>query len=104
MNKTCNNCASTNKENKTPSSVPYQVFLDFKETSTATIKRLWILIVVLVLMVVGTNAAWLIYESQFETFYYEQDGNGINNVNIGEQGDLINGAESEIQEEEENIE
>lgn len=29
-------------------------------------KRLWILIVILVCFLVGTNAGWLIYESQFE--------------------------------------
>ena len=31
-----------------------------------TIKRLWILVVILTVLLVGTNCAWLWYESQFE--------------------------------------
>ena len=92
MSKTCNNCGET----KVPTIVPYQVLKDFKETSTATIKRLWILIVILVLMLVGTNVAWLIYESQFETleysYDYQQDGQGTNI--IGDGNDVLNGAET----------
>lgn len=32
-----------------------------------TIKRLWILIILLTVLLVGSNCAWLYYESQFET-------------------------------------
>lgn len=31
-----------------------------------TIKRLWILVIILTVLLVGTNCAWLWYESQFE--------------------------------------
>ena len=31
-----------------------------------TIKRLWILVIILTLLLVGTNCAWLWYESQFQ--------------------------------------
>lgn len=31
-----------------------------------TIKRLWIVILVLIIALIGTNGAWLYYESQFE--------------------------------------
>ena len=31
------------------------------------IKRLWITVIVLIVMLVGTNGAWLLYNSQFET-------------------------------------
>lgn len=31
-----------------------------------TIKRLWILLIVLTVLLVGTNCAWLWYESQFQ--------------------------------------
>ena len=91
MSKTCNNCG----EAKTPATVPYQVLKDFKESTTATIKKLWILIVVLVLMLVGTNVAWLAYESQFETVEcsYSQDGEGTNI--IGNENEVNNGAEVE---------
>jgi hypothetical protein len=93
MSKTCNNCG----EAKTPSTVPYQVLKDFKDTSTATIKRLWILIVILVLMLVGTNVAWLIYESQYEvveySYDYQQDGQGTNIIGNG--NDVNNGTETQ---------
>lgn len=38
-----------------------------------TIKRLWILLMVLVVLLVGSNVAWIIYESQFveEEWSYE---------------------------------
>ena len=32
-----------------------------------TIKRLWITIILLTVLLVGTNCAWLWYESQFDT-------------------------------------
>lgn len=32
-----------------------------------TVKRLWLLIILLTVLLVGTNCAWLWYESQFET-------------------------------------
>lgn len=31
-----------------------------------TIKRLWIVIILLIVLLVGTNVAWLVYESSFE--------------------------------------
>lgn len=31
-----------------------------------TIKRLWIVAIILIVVVIGTNAAWLYYESQWE--------------------------------------
>lgn len=31
-----------------------------------TIRRLWILCILLILLLVGTNLAWIYYESQFE--------------------------------------
>lgn len=47
-----------------------------------TNKRMFIIIIVLILMLVGTNVGWFIYESQFEvvsdtTSMYSQD-NGTN--------------------------
>jgi hypothetical protein len=53
-------------------------------------KRLIAIIVLVIVLLVGSNIGWLVYESQFETISYEQDGEGINNVNVGEQGDLNN--------------
>ena len=38
-----------------------------------TIKRLWIVILVLVVLLVGTNIAWIVYESQFITEEVSQE-------------------------------
>lgn len=58
-----------------------------------TIKRLWICVLVLIIALIGTNGAWLYYESQFETITTEvTQGNadGYNNY-IGNDGDIVNG-------------
>lgn len=63
-----------------------------------TITRLWIIIILLIVLLFGTNAAWIYYESQFETIEMSQeveqdaDGNGTNSF-IG--GDYYGTAESE---------
>lgn len=61
-----------------------------------TIKRLWILVIILTLLLVGTNCAWLWYESQFQYVSTEvsqdvetSDGenvivSGTGDVNYGE--------------------
>lgn len=46
-------------------------------------KRLWIAVILLIVMLVGTNLAWVIYESQFQDVVIEQDGfadNGSGNI------------------------
>lgn len=42
-------------------------------TLERTIKRLWILCIALVVLLVATNAAWLLYESQFESVEVTQE-------------------------------
>ena len=50
-------------------------------------------------MLFGAFGLLVWYESLYETISYEQDGEGINNVNLGEQGDLNNGSKGTLQEE-----
>ena len=95
------NCETCKKSQSVPESVPYIVHESSIARMERQIKRLWIALIVSLAMLFGSNIGWIIYESQFETFYYEQDGECVNNVNIGEQGDLSNGAESENQAQEE---
>lgn len=52
-------------------------------------KRQWIIIIALIVSLVVTNVAWLLYEHSFDTYSYSQDGDGMNNFNAGEQGDVI---------------
>ncbi len=58
-----------------------------------TIKRLWVLCILLIVLLVGTNAGWLFYESQFEDIVVEQEVdtgngsavvNGVGDINYGE--------------------
>ena len=98
MAKTCNNCKTEENVNI---NVPYVVHEATVARQERQIKRMWIALIVAVAMLFASFALFVWYESQFETMTYEQDGEGINNVNYGEQGDLNNGAESENQAQEE---
>lgn len=51
------------KENLT---VPYTVFEGEMARAERHIKRLWILLIVVISLLVGTNGLWIWYESQFE--------------------------------------
>lgn len=95
------NCESCKNVKSSPENVPYSVHELSMASMERQIKRLWIAVIVAVCLLFASNAGWMIYESQFETITYEQGGEGINNVNYGEQGDLNNGAESENQAQEE---
>lgn len=52
-------------------------------------KRLWIIIIILVISLVGSNIAWVIYESNFETIVteieaeQETEGGGNNYISGG---------------------
>ena len=89
---TCNNC----KDNEQiPQQSKHELAFAFAERM---VKRLWITTLILIFMLVGTNGAWLWYESQFEevvtttTIEAEQDGSGVNIVGAG---DVTYGAEGE---------
>lgn len=80
-------------------SVPYVVHESEMARAERRDKRQWIVIIVLIASLLASNIGWLIYESQFDTYSYEysQDGEGLNNINTGEQGDVMYGPESENQ-------
>ena len=93
--KKCNHCGT----DKNPASVPYVVHESTVARMERIIKRQWIALIVAICMLFGAFGLFVWYESLYETISYEQDGEGINNVNLGEQGDLNNGSKCEIQEE-----
>lgn len=76
-------------------SVPYIVYESSQASSERVIKRLVVVVIILIIALILTNGAWIYYESLFDTIAYEQDGNGVNNINAGEQGGIINGTENE---------
>ena len=47
-------------------------------------KRLWIIILVLIVALVGSNGAWIYYENSFEDVVVTQDSPDGNNNYIGE--------------------
>lgn len=71
-------------ENK---SVPYFAHEGMMVRMERTIRRLWILCLVLVLMLVATNAAWIWYESQWETVETTQEI--YQDVDAGENGRAV---------------
>lgn len=88
------NCETCKKVQNAPESVPYIVHEASMARMERQIKRLWITVLILVFLLVGTNAAWLYYENQWETvekweITQENDG-GYNNY-IGNDGDIVNG-------------
>ena len=83
------NCETCKKVQNAPESVPYIVHESSMARMERQIKRLWITVLVLIFILVGTSAAWLYYESQWETVYQEvtqEADNGTNNF-VG--GDVI---------------
>ena len=86
--KKCNNCGT----NSTPANVPFAVY----ESAMAQIRRLIWVIVLLIILLVGTNAGWLWYESTMETVIettettfedvVQESNDGSNNI-VG--GDMI---------------
>lgn len=89
-------CETCKNKPTTPESVPYIVHESAMARAERTAKRLWITILTLIFLLVGSNCAWLWYNSQFEvvettSIEAEQDGSG---VNIVSGGDLDYGAES----------
>jgi hypothetical protein len=94
MSKTCNGCGTSNQ----PISVPYIVHESSMVRAERQAKRLIAIIILLIVLLVGSNIGWLIYESQFETVETNetvieatQDGEGINIVGGG---DINYGSES----------
>lgn len=87
MAKTCNNCGTENQN----IIVPYVAHESDMARSERHIKRLWIVILVLIVALIGTNLAWIIYEAQFdiveETTITQENDNGYNNY-IGNDGNI----------------
>lgn len=46
--------------------IPYIAYEAMAARQERTIKRLWILCIILIVSLIGTNAGWIYYESQWE--------------------------------------
>lgn len=84
MSQTCNNCGT----DKAPVNVPYVVHESAMARAERQAKRLVAIIILLIVLLVGSNVGWLLYESSFETVEsWEQevlqDADSGENVFIG---------------------
>lgn len=85
----CDNCTI-----KKADPVPYIVHESAMARQERTIKRLWILLILVISLLVATNGAWLWWESQWEvveTTEITQENDGGYNNYIGNDGDIYNG-------------
>lgn len=94
MPKTCNGCGTNDM-----AVMPIAQHEKDQNRLIDIIKRLIAVIVILIVLLVGSNVGWLVYESSFETvetnetvIEAEQDGSGVNIVGGG---DVDYGTESE---------
>ena len=92
MSKTCNNCAD-----KTPTNVPYVVHESAMARAERQAKRLVAVIILLIVLFVGSNIGWMVYENSFEDYVItqevEQEADNGENHFIG--GDYIGETKSE---------
>lgn len=88
MAKICDKCGT---ENKIVLPVPYVAHQSAMARAERTQKRLIWIIILLIVLFVGSNFAWIVYESQFDvvedTNITQENENGYNNY-IGNDGDI----------------
>lgn len=92
--KKCNNCGTNNDM----AVMPIAQHEKDKNRLNGIIKWLIAAIVLLVVLFLGTNAWWLLYENKFEvvketkteTIVTQDNADGYNNY-IGNDGDIVNG-------------
>ena len=93
----CETCKEKRKViSQAPKDVPYIAHESAVARLERVIKRLWVLALVLIVLLAASNAAWIYYESQFETtetnIEAKQQTTDGNNYAVG--GDLIGNADS----------
>ncbi len=71
--------------------VPYIVYEGEMARAERRQKRSFIIILILIISLVLSNAAWIYYESQWETISVTQENDDGYNNYIGNDGDIYNG-------------
>lgn len=88
------NCKECKDGIPNPISVPFPAYESMVFSTRGVIVRLWALCLVLVVLLFGTNAAWIWYESQWEvveTTEVTQENEGGYNNYVGRDGEIVNG-------------
>ena len=90
----CETCKEKRKViAQTHKDVPYIAHESAVARLERVIKRLWVLALVLIVLLAASNAAWIWWESQYETIettITQENADGYNNY-IGNDGDIVNG-------------
>ena len=90
----CETCKEKRKViAQTPKDVPYIAHESAVARLERVIKRLWVLALVLIVLLAASNAAWIWWESQYETIettITQENADGYNNY-IGNDSDVVNG-------------
>lgn len=76
-------------DNNTPM-ISYAAHEGMMARMERTIRRLWVLCIILILLLAGTNAAWIYYENSFEDVVVTQENDDGYNNYIGEDGTITN--------------
>lgn len=71
--------------------IPYFVHEGEMVRMERIVKRLWITVILLIILLVGTNGMWIVYENQFE--YYEET---TVSQNAESEGDIILNGTGEV--------
>ena len=66
-------CKSCKSKEQYAEPVPFIVHEGTMARAEITIKRLWITILFLIVLLVGTNAGWIWFESQFQYYQTTQE-------------------------------
>ena len=66
-------CKSCKAKEQPSEAVPFIVHEGMIARAEITIKRLWITILLLIVLLVGTNAGWIWFESQFQYYQTTQE-------------------------------
>ena len=71
--------------------VPFEILDEEQKRSSKEKMRLTIIILVLLISFVLTNAMWIYYFNQYDYEFVEQTGDGVNNYGTTIGGDFNNG-------------
>ena len=81
----CETCKEKRKViSQTPKDVPYIVHEVAVARLERVIKRMWVLVLLLIILFVASNGAWIWWESQYqtiETAITQENEDGYNNYN-----------------------
>lgn len=87
----CSSCKANHKE---PESVPYFVYEAAMARNERKEKRMWFTILLLIVLLVGSNLGWMYYENQFEDVVQEVTQDAENGTNSFVGGDLVGAPEN----------